>query len=245
MIHLSFQHSNTVLDSNGLNLALLGCTWLYWAVVGCTGVYWAVLSCTGLCWTVLGSTSTRQYWALLCCIGQYWAVLGCTGLYWAVLDGRTSERKVENRAVFCWTRNRNIELERDGWDGSYPLSIMTIKAPAVLAHNIPLKGTFQNSDQQYLFYQNVLPLLQKLLKVPEKSRPCFTAKYIFKIFRLLKGHTNAMDSIFGASTCLKSKLSLFKSTQKKQTNSKACIFCSFLVLYLADQHLRSKEKYLH
>ena len=37
-------------------------------------------------------------------------------------------------------------------------SVMTIKAPAVLAHNMLLKGTFQNSDQQYLFYQNVLPL---------------------------------------------------------------------------------------
>ena len=40
--------------------------------------------------------------------------------------------------------------------------------------------------------------------------------------------------------CLKSKLSLFKSTQRKQTNSEASIFCSFLVLYLADQHLRCK-----
>ena len=87
-------------------------------------------------------------------------------------------------------------------------SVMTNKAPAEHAHNMFLKGTFQNSDQQYLFYQNVLPLLQKLLKVPEKSRPCFTAKYIFKIFRL----------------------SLFKSTQRKQKKSSTYIFCSLLVL---------------
>ena len=30
--------------------------------------------------------------------------------------GRTDGRKVENRAVFCWTRNRNIEIDIASFD---------------------------------------------------------------------------------------------------------------------------------
>ena len=38
----------------GCNLAVLGCTGLYWTVVDGTGMYLALLGCTGLHWAVMG-----------------------------------------------------------------------------------------------------------------------------------------------------------------------------------------------
>ena len=106
---------------------------MYWAVLECTGLYWAVLDCTGLYWAALGCNEcdlgdpgdsggpggpggpgdmhSENIWFSGSKPSNYREKLRCH-----TRDGRTDEQtngrteKVENRAVFWWTRNRKKEI---------------------------------------------------------------------------------------------------------------------------------------
>ena len=103
----------------GMYRAVLSCIWLYWALLALTGLYWAVkvvqviqviqvVQVVGVVRTISLDDMPSEIKCFSCYKpSKYRKKLICHACDERT-DERTNRRKVENRAVFCWTRNRNI-----------------------------------------------------------------------------------------------------------------------------------------